>query len=414
MNKRVVKNEKSKQVNVLIPASPPIRLKVRIYKRKDGLYMARKQIAGQRFTGYGSSESEAIDKFINAYAQPRPDKRTEVLEHINGSNDKQLIKFGDWLTIWVEKHLRIGNKPITASSYAGAINNNIKPWIGEIFINELRESDLQYMCTKIRSSRSQATTERALFICRSALTVAVNEGLLEKHPVSTLSVKRKLTKERTALSPEEARVFLEYAKKHRQYCAFLLLIACGLRRNELLGLKWLDIHLDDGYLQIVRGLFKLPKATDGHSVEFSAPKTDTSVRTIPLPDWLIVELKLHQSRQETQYKKLKIKNPLGLVFCRRDGNPFYPDYISRLFTALLTSAGIRKVKLHDLRRTCATLALNSGATPRTVAELLGHASTRMVNEVYTVSSQGDKDRAVNAVISAIHSTPSHSQVESML
>ena len=386
------KNKKSKTITVKIPLDPPLPIKISVIKRLDGLLMARKQLSGKIVTVYGSNEEELAAKFVSAYENlTTPQKK-------NKNQQRKGILFGEWIDTWLSFHLRIGNKPITAQTYATIAKYHIKPYVGDVLLEELRESDFQQMCQSIRQYRSQATASQALFICRTSLNVAVEEGLITSHPIRKLAIKRKQQREKVALTPTEANQFLAEAKKHRMYTAFLVFIACGLRRNELLGLRWSDFDSKEKCLRISRGLFKVKRVND-RPIEFDLPKTETSCRSIPLTDWLVEELLRYKVKQIEDSKKVKAIEVPELMFCRQDGHPFHPDYISRLFKSILHSAKIRYAKLHDLRRTCATLALNGGASPRTVAELLGHSSTRMVNEVYTVSTKTDKERAILSVSS---------------
>ena len=391
--------KQSKLVTVKIPLDPPIPLRISIIKRKDGLRMARKQVSGEIIVAYGSTEDETVSKFIQAFLNSRSTAQVQ-------KPAKNTYKhFADWLDLWLETRLRIGNKQLTKDTYKSIAQHHIKPWVGAIQLAELKEADFITMCHNIRKTHSQATTSQALFICRACLKSAVEENIIIANPIHKISVKRKAVREKVSLTPMEVNLFLESAKKHRQYTAFLVFIVLGLRRNELLGLKWTDFNSTEQCLQIARGLFKAPKVI-GRPIEFNATKTESSCRSIPIPEWLILQLMKHKENQISESIKANAEKAPELIFCRRDGNPYHPDYMSRLFKSILNSAGIRYAKLHDLRRTCATLALNRGATPRTVAELLGHSSTRMVNEVYTVSAKIDKERAVNAVGSIL--LPTHS------
>lgn len=395
------KRRRSKQVSIELQTSPPVSITISVTKRSNGTFMARKTIQSKPYCAYGKTEDEAAQNLILAYNKPSSAESAPVQEllQVNAS-----LTFGEWFDVWVSTYLKIGNKEATFVNYRTVAKIHILPRIGHIPLTDLKERHFMLMCREISKTHSQATTSLALFICRTCLKTAVEEDILEKHPIKKFSVGRKAHRERIALDESEASTFLEVARMHRLYCAFLILIFCGLRRNELLGLKWDDINLEEGWLRIARGLFKIPHNDDALPYEFTAPKTPTSYRTVPILPLLITELNAHKRRQEAEKAATPYYFEQNLVFPRQNGLPLYPDTISKQFKKLLKRAGLRDAKLHDLRRTCATIALNAGATPRTVAELLGHSSTRMVNEIYSVSNQKDKVLAIQSIGSAIFTT----------
>jgi integrase len=184
------------------------------------------------------------------------------------------------------------------------------------------------------------------------------------------------------LTPEQARRLLDAAKGHPQEALFVLALATGMRRGELLGLKWQDVNLDMGVLQVRRALTRMPT---GLGYQEAEPKTKTSRRSIILPSFAIEALKEHRTRQ------LEMKQKAGIaweehdyVFCTSTGKHLSPghDVLVQL-KKLLEKAGLPDIRFHDLRHSTATLLLSKGVHPKVVQEILGHSAINMTMDIYS-------------------------------
>jgi integrase len=160
--------------------------------------------------------------------------------------------------------------------------------------------------------------------------------------------------------------------------AWTLLLTRGLRRGELAGLRWDAVDLEGRAVQIVRTRV----IVDGKAVE-SVPKTEAGRRTIPLDPALTVCLKSHRTRQAAERLAAgEAWRDGGYVFTDQLGRPLYPDLFSERFDALSAAAGLRRIRLHDLRHTTASLLIAAGVPVKVVAELLGHASPTITQSIY--------------------------------
>jgi integrase len=153
----------------------------------------------------------------------------------------------------------------------------------------------------------------------------------------------------------------------------------GPVQTALISLRWEDVDLTEGILRIRQTL----QRTKG-GLEFLPPKTMRSRRTVALPKNLVIALKEHKGRQEEEEDTVgeRWRNS-GLVFTTAIGTPIEPRNLNRHFNALCDKAGIRQVRLHDLRHTCATLLLAQGVDGRTIMELLGHSAIAVTMDIYT-------------------------------
>jgi integrase len=164
----------------------------------------------------------------------------------------------------------------------------------------------------------------------------------------------------------------------RLRAAWWLLLSRGLRRGEVSGLKWSNIDLEAGVLRVVE-----TRVVVSATATFSTPKTAAVRRAFPLDDRLVSELKSHRARQAAE------RLPAGeawedsdYLFVDEVGRPYRPETISRQFTKLSKTAGLRSIRLHDTRHTAASLTLAAGEAPKVVAELLGHSSPTITMNVY--------------------------------
>ncbi len=198
----------------------------------------------------------------------------------------------------------------------------------------------------------------------------------------TVSPPRKIHKEIKPLAPEQARQLLDAAKGHPQEALFVLALATGMRRGELLGLKWQDINLDNSVLQVRRALTRMPT---GLGYQETEPKTKTSRRSIVLTLFANEALKEHRTRQlEMKQKAGTAWEDHDYVFCTPTGKHLSPghDVLVQL-KKLLKKAGLPDIRFHDLRHSTATLLLSKGVHPKVVQEILGHSEISMTMDTYS-------------------------------
>jgi integrase len=193
------------------------------------------------------------------------------------------------------------------------------------------------------------------------------------------------------LSEAEARTFLDAAREaeDRFEALYVLAITSGLRRGELLGLRWDDADLDRGTLRVGRALVR-----EGGRHVVGETKTRRGRRRVNLTPRTVAVLKTHRKRQlEHRVRLAGLYEDRGLIFASENGTPLNPEnLVKRSFKPLLERTGLPKIRFHDLRHTCATLLLSRGVHPKIVQELLGHATIAMTLDTYShyVPSMGDQ------------------------
>lgn len=201
----------------------------------------------------------------------------------------------------------------------------------------------------------------------------------------------------TTWSAAEVQLFLGSIGQDPWYPLFVTAVATGMRRGELLGLRWADVSLEDDRLSVRQQLTLL------HNVlNFSDPKTSRSRRTIDLDPETVKVLRRHRASQSQQRLRWgEAYTDHDLVFCREDGTPMNPDRLTVLFQGMVKRSGLAKIRLHDLRHTNATLALEAGVPPKVISDRLGHATVAFTMDVYAhavPALQAEAARRVGALI----------------
>jgi len=178
---------------------------------------------------------------------------------------------------------------------------------------------------------------------------------------------------------DELRSFLATVRDDRLYAAWVLLATTGMRRGELLGVRWSDIDFDGGSVAVRQTLSSV-----GGKITFSTPKTAKSRRNVPLDPTTVEALRQHRDAQgKERVTWAEIYTDLDLVFCREDGSVLRPDTITRRFHELSKRAGVPLIRLHDVRHSYASLGLAAGTHPKVMAERLGHATVGITLDTYS-------------------------------
>ena len=236
------------------------------------------------------------------------------------------------------------------------------------------------------------------------LNVALNRAKRQRriivNPCELLDPPRVEQKEMRALDAEGAAALLKACEGSIIGAAIVTSLGTGLRRGELLALRWGAVDLEVGLLTVQRALERV----DGNT-RFKDPKTKRSRRTISLPRFVADRLRRHRTDQAQWLLKNSLGRPTAetLVF-ERGGEAWIPDTFNAFFTRLLRDAGVPHIRLHDLRHTFASMALDAGVDLKTVSNALGHSTISTTADIYahvTDSLMRDAaDRINNAVMSA--------------
>jgi integrase len=195
-------------------------------------------------------------------------------------------------------------------------------------------------------------------------------------------------------SPSELARFLETARTNPNYVAFHLAAATGLRRGEVLGLRWCDVDEEARQLHVVQSVVEI-----AHVPTIMPPKTDRSRRSVAL-DAVTAELFM---RHRTEAKACDPQlDERTLIFCKSNGEPMHPGLFIYHFQMCVRRAGVRRIRFHDLRHTHATHALQLGIHPKIVSERLGHSTITVTLDTYSHVLPSMQQEAAEAIAALVH------------
>jgi len=204
--------------------------------------------------------------------------------------------------------------------------------------------------------------------------------MIARNPADAVDVPKVKRHEMRVMSETDIHIFLEYAKSTPYYALFYTALFTGMRRSELLALRWSDVDLLLCQASVNRTLHQLHNG----DIIFQQPKTDKGRRLIALSPSTAVVLKEHREAQEKASQALGMTiSEDDLVFCRYDGKPLLPDSITQAWRNLSRQCGLKGIRLHDARHTHASLMLKQGVHPKIVQERLGHASISITLDTYS-------------------------------
>lgn len=305
--------------------------------------------------------------------------------------------------------IRASVRPSTFDSYEMTVRKHVAPAIGGTKLQAVTPAKLNAFYADLLSKGradgkgglSPKSVRNCHVIVRKALSDAVRWNLISRNPAA-FAEPPKLTqsgdRELSTWNPEQARTFLESVGSDRLYAAWLLLLSSGMRRGEVLGLRWSDVDLDAGRLAVTQTLI-----TVNYEIIFSTPKTARGRRSVSLDKGTVAALRAHKKAQLEERMAIGPSrySDRDLVFCRVDGEPMHPDLFSQTFDRAVARLEVPRIRLHDCRHTYATIALKAGVHPKVVSERLGHATVAFTLDRYSHSVPGMQEDAAEKVAGLI-------------
>ena len=227
---------------------------------------------------------------------------------------------------------------------------------------------------------SAVTVRHAHAVLRCALKQAVKWNLIPRNPADLVELPKVQRKERQVLSAEQAREFVTTCDEMPRGLTFEFALLTGMRPEEYLAVQWGDVDFERCTVQVRRALVRHKKAWS-----FQEPKTSRSCRTVVLPAFMVDKLMAHKRKQLAQRLLVGPEwQAHDLVFCSEFGTPHsIPNLTYRYFRPILEKAKLPRIRLYDLRHSCATLLLIAEENPKVVSERLGHSTIVLTLDTYS-------------------------------
>jgi len=342
-----------------------------IYRRPNGSWSGIASLPdGRRKQVYGRSRDEVRRKL------------SDILHsHEHGTYaDARGRTVGDFLDQWLAEVAKPRVRAWTYAGYEVHIRRHLKPSLGRIALERLTPQHVQALLNqKLREGLKPKTVRYLRGTLRTALNEAVRWGLISRNAAALVDGPRVERYPIKPFAPDEARRLLQAIKGDRLEALYSVALTMGLRQGEALGLTWLDIDLEMGYMRISKQLQRIHGTP-----QLVEPKTERSRRTLAMPPMIADDLRRHHERQQRE-RAVAGRHwvEAGLVFTTPIGTPLDGTAVTKGFHELLDRAGLPQRRFHDLRHSCATLLLVQGVSARVVMDLLGHSQIGLTMNTYS-------------------------------
>ena len=294
--------------------------------------------------------------------------------------------FAEYLPLWLERAQRTGNglRASTVENYARYITQDIAPTgLGGLRLEEIRRHHINNFIDQLtKDGRGAVTVRRVVAVVQGSLRAAVIDQRIDANPATLLQLPKVDAEPFAPWEPSQIGTFLDIAGGHRLGVVFELATFSGLRRGELVRLRWADIDLTRRVVSV------------------RVAKTDAGIRSVDLDDRSVGALVVWKIAQELEAAAWgPAYTPGGYVFTYEDGTPLKLQYLTRLFDKLRVKAGLPKLTLHGLRHEHAALMISSGADIAVVSKRLGHSTIAVTSDTYGhLIGSASRDAANNAAL----------------
>ena len=346
-----------------------------LYQRKDGFWCAQVSLNGRRVTKYGKSPTECRE-WIKV-----------TMERIEGglTYDSTKITLESFLRTWLGSKM-LSVRPWTARGYRGTAERDILPYLGKMRLQQIQPDHLKRLYAQLKEEGKGARMiQLAHVVLHAALQQAVKEGILGRNPADAVQRPRVERREFQIFNEEQVQQFLIACSGSPYEMLFYLALASGMRKGELLGLKWTDLDREKGILLVQRQLQQI-----SGRFELVPPKTKAGRRQIQLGPETLRRLEVHR----------RLQNPWtedDLIFTNSLGTFLDDSKVSKEFKKVLMKAGLPDIRFHDLRHTSISFLLDMGTPVNTVQQRSGHSKASVTTDIYGHSIGRSQEEAAEKI-----------------
>ena len=359
-----------------------------IHQRPDGRWCATIDL--------GIINGKRKRKYLYGTTRREVAEKLKTMQHAQASGANlaaERITVKQFLERWLSEIVSRRNKPRTVDGYTQIVRQHLIPHLGRYQLDQLRPEHVQAMLNTLAAEGRKYNTVRNIrAVLRRALNQALRWQHIQRNVATLVDVPRyKATDNQDSeasakaefviqpLDEQQARALLSAVAGHRLEALYRVALSLGLRRSEVLGLRWADIDFDQALLRVTGALQRIRG-----KLERSTTKTVASAQPITLPPVLLASLRQHRETQSRERAEAGEQwNDHGLVFTTRIGTPIEPRNLIRHFKTVLKKAALPlTIRFHDLRHSCATLLIAQGVHPRVVMEILRHSQISTTMNTY--------------------------------
>ena len=358
-----------------------------IFKRKDGRWCARytvRTVDGfKRRDIYGETRMEVAERL------------REALDESHRGSIHSFFNLGDFLRSWLANSVNGSVSPRTFERYEQVVRLHIGPALGRIKLVDLSPLQVQELYrAKLEGGLSPRSVHYVHVTLHKALDQAVSWGFVSRNVTELVKAPRLKKGEVQPLCVEQVQKLLGSLATDRDRALFTLAVTTGLRRGEMLALRWEDVDLEAQVLRIKRSLSETRAGTSERGLSFESPKTNKGKRSVALTPYAVsLVAKYRKSRDSGERAK-----PGDLIFPNPQGAPIRPRSLTQHFKRISKRAGLpASTRLHDLRHTAATLLLSKSIHPKIVQEVLGHSTISITLDTYSHVLPNMQKGAVSAM-----------------
>lgn len=307
----------------------------------------------------------------------------------------------EFITRWLKDWAAANTSNKTYQRYEQILRRHVEPHIGKLAIQKVRAADIQSVQAKaVTAGLADRTRLHVHRVLHRMLKHAAQWGVVQQNVATLIDAPTVAGKEIDILTPAALKTVLASVHGRSIHPIAITALGTGMRRSEILALRWQDVDLDQAALRVERSL----EQTKRGGMLFKAPKTRHGRRTITLPASLVSALRAHWKAQQEQRLMLGLGKapPDGLIFCELDGAPRSPNALTKEWSALMSKADV-KATFHSLRHTHASTLIASGLDVLTISRRLGHGSPAITLGVYGHLFKTD-DRAASIMEAALMGT----------
>ena len=316
--------------------------------------------------------------------------------------------YAEYLDLWFQRRLTTGNglRATTQDNYSRYIRSDIQPsTLGRMRLTDIRRFHINAFVNDLTTSGRGATTVRRIAaVVQGSLKAAWQDELIDHNPSAGIRLPATPKRKFEPWQPEQVGSFLDVAAQHRLGAMFEVAVLTGMRRGEVIGLRWSDLDMERGTITIRNN-----RTNAGTSIVENEPKSDSGRRTINYDETVGGVLLEWQLRQQHEAETMGEQwTNTGYVFTYENGQPLKPQYATRLFDKLRVEAGLPVMTFHGQRHESASLLLANGADIALVSKMLGHSSVSITSDLYThLIGRADREASERAAASIPRKASAH-------